>query len=110
MVRGFSPGVNDGVDYSASPGGAVRSAEAGTVAAITQPRNADGTPSGPTIVVVKHRGGLLTVYQNVEGLKVAKGDAVSAGQTIASVPSDDSVVHFEVRRGLEAVDPAELLR
>ena len=110
VVRGFSPGVNDGVDYAASPGASVRAADAGTVAAITQPLNDDGTPAGPTIVVVKHRGGLLTVYQNVDGLTVGKGDTVSAGQTIASVPSSDPVVHFEVRQGLEAVDPADVLQ
>ena len=60
------------------------------------------------ILVLRHSGDLLTVYANIDGLSVAKGDTVSAGQSIAQV-RDGGSLHFEVREGFEAVDPVEYL-
>ena len=102
IARAFVEGSNDGVDFAASPGTAVKAAESGTVAAVT--KDANGVP----IVVVRHSGNLLTVYAGVDGLKVAKGDSVSRGQTIGAVRSGGAL-HFEVREGFEAVDPAGFL-
>jgi murein DD-endopeptidase MepM/ murein hydrolase activator NlpD len=43
-------------------------------------------------------------------LTVAKGASVSKGQTIGKVRAGDpSFLHFEVRRGLTSVDPADFL-
>ena len=100
VVRPFSPG--GGVDISGTPGAPVRSAAEGTVGSVTETE--DGS-----IVVIKHRGGLLTVYQNVDGLQVSKGQSVGAGEVIASVPEGKPVVEFQVRRGFEALDPAGFL-
>ena len=102
IARAFSKGSNDGVDFAATPGTAVRAAEAGTVAAVT--KDANGVP----IVVVRHSGNLLTVYAGVDGLTVGKGDSVSRGQTIGAV-RPGGALHFEVREGFEAVDPAGFL-
>ena len=98
VIRPFEPGENDGVDFAAPAGTAVAAAAEGTVAAITE--DTEGVP----IVVLRHAGSLLTVYANIDGLSVAKGDSVSAGQTIAEVREGGSL-HFEVREGFEAVDP-----
>lgn len=104
IIRDFKKGKNDGVDISAPAGTAVRAAESGTVAAITQ--STDKVP----IIVVRHAGGLLTVYANVDGLKVKKGDKVKRGQQIAAVRAGSTpFVHFEVRKGLDAVDPGTYL-
>ncbi len=104
IIRGYEKRKNDGIDIAAAPGTAVRSADAGTVAAIT--RDTDQVP----IVVVRHAGNLLTVYAGVEGVKVAKGDSVSRGQTIAAIrDADPAFLHFEVREGFESVDPSDYL-
>ncbi|WGH78316.1 peptidoglycan DD-metalloendopeptidase family protein [Jannaschia ovalis] len=104
VLRGFSA-RNEGIDFRAAEGSAVAAAAAGTVAAIT--RDTDQVP----ILVLRHAEGLLTVYANIKDITVEKGDSVSAGQRIASVGGGDpSFLHFEVRRGFDAVDPAPLLR
>ena len=104
VIREYSPGKNEGIDIAASAGTTVKAAEAGTVAAVTT------DTSGTAIVVVKHANNLLTVYTNLEGLSVSKGDSVSRGGTLGKVKAGDpSFVHFEVRRGLESVDPNDFL-
>ncbi|MEJ6398595.1 peptidoglycan DD-metalloendopeptidase family protein [Yoonia sp. 208BN28-4] len=104
IIRGYAPGRNEGIDIGVPPGTAVKAADAGEVAAVTT------DTSGVAIVVIKHADNLLTVYTNLEGLAVAKGDTVSRGQQIARVrDADPSFLHFEVRRGLQSVDPADFL-
>lgn len=105
IVREYAKGKNDGIGISASAGTAVKAAASGTVAAITE--NTDNLP----IIVVKHPDNLLTVYANVDGLKVKKGDSVSRGQQIANVRSGGSdFLHFEVRKGFDSVDPLPYLQ
>ena len=103
VIRAFSPGSNDGVDFAVAGGTPVRAAAAGTVAAITE--DTSGTP----IVVIRHSGNLLTVYANLGDLSVSRGDSVSAGQRIAAVKADGDFLHFEVREGFEARDPVDYL-
>lgn len=109
IIRGFngSSGRNksDGIDYSVPAGTSVRVASAGTVALVSDSNGALGT-----IVLVRHAGGLLTVYGRVSGVTVAKGDAVTGGQIIGVVAAGDNPsLHFEVRKGTDPVDPAPYL-
>lgn len=100
IIRGYTKGKNDGIDIAAAPGSAVNAAADGSVAAVT--KDTTGTP----IVVIRHADGILTVYAGVDGLKVAKGDTVKKGQTIAAVRSGSpAFVHFEVRKGVDSLDP-----
>lgn len=100
IIRSYSKGKNDGIDLAAAAGSPVKAAADGTVAAVTKDTN--GTP----IVVLRHADGILTVYAGVDGLKIAKGDKVSKGQTFASVRAGDpAFVHFEVRKGVDSLDP-----
>lgn len=104
IIREYASGRNDGIDIAAAAGTPVKAAAAGTIAAITQNTN------GAKIIVVRHTGNILTVYVNVEDLSVVKDDSVSQGQTIAKVAEGSpSFLHFEVRDGLESVDPADYL-
>ena len=90
----------EGIDLSATAGTPVRAAAAGEVAAIT--RDTDQVP----ILVLRHPGNLLTVYANIDNIRVARGDTVARGQTIADVGAGDpAFLHFEVRQGFESVDP-----
>jgi murein DD-endopeptidase MepM/ murein hydrolase activator NlpD len=105
IIRPYAKGKNDGIDISATAGSPVKAAGAGTVAAVT--KDTKGTP----IIVLRHAGGLLTVYAGVDGLTVAKGDKVKRGQTIATVRAGDpAFLHFEVRKGVESVDPMGYLQ
>lgn len=104
IVRAYAKGRNDGVDFAAPAGTPVKAADKGTVAAITE------DTSGAKIVVLRHSGGLLTVYVNVSDLSVKKGASVRRGQTIAKIaPGEAQALHFEVRRGLDSLDPAGFL-
>lgn len=103
IIRVYEKGKNDGIDISAPSGTQVKAAGSGQVAAIT--RDTKGVP----IVVVRHNDGLMTVYTGLDGLNVSKGDSVSSGQAMGTA-GDSGVVHFEVRRGFDSVDPEEYLR
>ena len=102
VTRAFSAGSNDGIGFAAPPGTAVSAAEAGTVAAITEDTN------GVPIVVIRHANGLLTVYAGISDLAVERGDSVTRGQSFAKV-REGGALHFEVRDGFEAVDPADYI-
>ena len=105
IIRAYARGSNDGIGIGAAAGTPVRAAAAGTVAAITQ--NTGQVP----IMVIRHDNNLLTVYANIDGIAVARGDRVTRGQTIATVrQGDPSFLHFEVREGLESVDPLPYLQ
>lgn len=104
IIRAYAPGRNEGIDISVDAGTPVVAAAAGTVAAVTTDTN------GVAIVVIRHANNLLTVYTNLEGLTVGKDAAVSQGQTIGRVKAGSpSFVHFEVRNGLQSVDPTDYL-
>jgi len=105
IIREYDKGKNDGIDIAADPGTSIGAAGDGTVAAITS--DADQVP----IIVVKHPDNLLTVYANVAGITVEKGDTVSRGQKLAEVRSGNAAyLHFEVREGFESVDPLPYLQ
>ena len=104
IIRAYAPGRNEGIDIGAAAGAEVRAAAAGTVAAVTTDTN------GVKIVVIRHAGGLLTVYTHVDNLTVAKDATVSQGQVIGRVRAGDpAFVHFEVRQGTQSADPANYL-
>jgi murein DD-endopeptidase MepM/ murein hydrolase activator NlpD len=105
VIRAYAAGRNDGIGIGAPAGTEVRAAAAGTVAAITQ--DTDQVP----ILVIRHDNNLLTVYANIGGIRVARGDRVTSGQTIATVRGGDpSFLHFEVREGFDSVDPMPYLQ
>lgn len=105
IIRAYARGRNDGIGIGAPAGTGVQAAAAGTVAAIT--RDTDQVP----ILVIRHENNLLTVYANIDDIRVSRGDRVTRGQTIATVRSGDpSFLHFEVREGFESVDPMPYLQ
>ena len=104
IIRGYAPGSNEGVDFGVAAGTSVQAADGGTVAAVTT------DTSGGSIVVIKHSDGLLTVYTQMDDLTVSKNDTVTSGQKIGVVRAADTpFLHFEVRRGLQSLDPSDFL-
>ncbi|MFV0491946.1 MAG: peptidoglycan DD-metalloendopeptidase family protein [Pseudorhodobacter sp.] len=105
IIREYAKGRNEGIDIGARAGTRVRAAADGTVAAVTKDTNQ------VPIVVIRHSDNLLTVYAGIDALKVAKGNRVKRGQDIAVVrQASPAFLHFEVRRGVESLDPMTMLQ
>ena len=106
IVRGYSsePGGNAGIDIYAPEGTPVVAAGDGEVSIIS-PRDNE-----TVIMLIRHDQNIHTVYTNLTGVTLAKGDKVSKGQMIGRIAGDDrSVLHFEVRIGTRAEDPMPYL-
>lgn len=97
---------NDGINIAAPKGTPVHAAENGVVAYVGNELKGFGN-----LLLLKHADGWMTAYAHNDRLMVKRGDPVRRGQTIATVGSSGSVtvpqLHFEIRRGTEAVNPAE---
>lgn len=99
---------NDGINIAAPAGTPVLAADAGTVAYAGNELRGYGN-----LILIKHANGWMTAYAHNSALLVKRGDKVRRGQTIARVGATGTVnepqLHFEVRRGTRALDPAEYL-
>jgi murein DD-endopeptidase MepM/ murein hydrolase activator NlpD len=105
ILKGFDGRKNPGIDIGAPAGSPVRAAADGTVAATTKDINQ------VPVIIIRHADNILTVYGNVDGIKVGKGDTVKRGQTIAAVRAGNPAqVRFEVRNGIAAEDPMPYLQ
>jgi murein DD-endopeptidase MepM/ murein hydrolase activator NlpD len=100
---------HEGIDLRAPVGTPVHAVEGGTVAYAGSRISGYGR-----MVVVKHGSGLATLYAHNSRLLVRAGQKVARGQRIAlsgkSGRATGPHVHFEVRSGLVALDPAEVLQ
>jgi murein DD-endopeptidase MepM/ murein hydrolase activator NlpD len=112
VLGGYGPGPggthNDGINIAAPTGTPVIAADDGDVAYAGNELRGFGN-----LVLVKHGDGWMTAYAHCDKLLVHKGDRVRRGQPIARVGATGSVsepqLHFEVRRGTRALDPAGYL-
>jgi septal ring factor EnvC (AmiA/AmiB activator) len=98
----------NGIGISAPVGTMVKSVSAGMVA-YAGPMGTYGNT-----VILEHGGGDYSVYGSLDKIAVRKGTRVIKGQPLGTVgvsdPALGSHLHFEIRRGGSAVDPAEWLR
>jgi murein DD-endopeptidase MepM/ murein hydrolase activator NlpD len=96
-----------GVDMAAPAGTPVHAAATG-VATVAWSPNGYGL-----YVVVRHGGGVSTLYGHLESTALVSGDPVGAGAEIGRVGSTGLStgphLHFEVRRDGRPVDPVPLL-
>lgn len=100
----FAPGQHRGIDIAAPAGAAVRSACSGRA------RFAGRLPSRGGVVTVLC-GPLVATYLELGAVRVRRGDAVEAGQTIGTVAA--SHLQLGARRAGDRhgyVDPLRLLR
>jgi murein DD-endopeptidase MepM/ murein hydrolase activator NlpD len=98
---------HSGIDYATPQGTNVLSAGAGTVTFV-------GQISGyGNVVEVTHSNGVVTRYGHLSSFLATEGQKVATGTPIAKVGSTGRStgphLHFEVRRGDTAVDPARYL-
>ncbi|HMI55530.1 MAG TPA: peptidoglycan DD-metalloendopeptidase family protein [Gemmatimonadaceae bacterium] len=98
----------NGIGITAAVGTVVKSVSAGTVAYAGQMGTYGNT------VILEHGGGDYSVYGSLDRIDVRKGTRIIKGQALGTVGTSDpalgSHLHFEIRRGGPAVDPAEWLR
>lgn len=99
---------NDGINIAAPEGAPVMAAADGTVAYAGNQLRGFGN-----LILVRHQNGLITAYAHNQSLLVEKGAKVKRGDVIARVGSTGSVdkpqLHFEIRKGEQAVDPMKYL-
>ncbi len=100
---------NDGVNIAAARGTPVIAADNGVVAYVGNELRSYGN-----LLLIRHASGLFTAYAHLDSMQVERGARIRRGQQIGTVGSSGKVsvpqIHFEVRRGNQAVDPGDYLK
>lgn len=112
VLSGFGPkesGMrNDGVNIGAPRGTPVAAADGGTVAYA-----GSDIPGYGNVVLVRHPDGWMTTYGHLERTFVQRDAVVAKGDMLGTVGSSGGLsspqLHFEIRRGNEAVNPEKYL-
>lgn len=112
VLTGFGPGPggmqNDGINLAAALGTPVAAANDGEVAYVGNELRGYGN-----LVLLKHPDGWMTAYAHLDGITVKPHEHVRRGEVIAHVGHTGAVaepqLHFEMRRGTRALDPANYL-
>lgn len=99
---------NPGIDAEVSPGSTAQAVYGGKVSGVYM------IPGYNTVVIVNH-GGYYTVYGNISSASVKVGDVVKQGQSLGGLAPDEdnpsaSMIHFEVWKNREKLDPQGWLR
>jgi murein DD-endopeptidase MepM/ murein hydrolase activator NlpD len=99
---------NDGVNIRAVRGTAVKAAENGVVV-----YTGDEIKGSGNLILIRHEDRWMTAYAHLGDIRVKRGDVLKRGDVIGTVGSTGSVdspqLHFEVRRGTEALNPARYM-
>lgn len=108
VARGFNPGdTRKGILIAGTPGQPVRAAAEGQVV-----YSGNGLIGYGELIIVKHNDRMLSAYAHNRQRSVGEGDVVRAGQQIATLgrnERDEPVLHFEIRRDGQPVDPVGYL-
>jgi murein DD-endopeptidase MepM/ murein hydrolase activator NlpD len=101
------PSFHDGIDIAAAEGTPIQAIERGEVIYSDQLRGYGN------IVIVRHQGGIVSVYAHNQVNLVREGQQVSRGEVIAKVGSTGRVtgphLHLEIRKNNAAQDPLRYL-
>ncbi|HEU4717496.1 MAG TPA: peptidoglycan DD-metalloendopeptidase family protein [Bacteroidia bacterium] len=93
---------NNGIDISTTEGANARAVFDGEVTGVTN------IPGSGWLVIVRH-GEYLTVYAKLEEVFVKLGDKVKTKENIGKVSTDtdsgETILHFEVWKGVGKLDP-----
>lgn len=113
VISGYGPKANglhnDGINIRAPRGAPVKAADDGVVVYAGNELKGFGN-----LVLLRHNDRWMTAYAHMERLEVRRGQTVKQGDMIGAVGStgstDSPQLHFEVRHGTEALNPAIYLR
>lgn len=115
VIQKFNPPKNRGIDIAGKPGDPVYAAADGTVKYA-----GNGIPGLGNLVIIEHANGFVTAYAHNQTLlvkcnqvgqdkgcpKVKRGTKIATlGETDATTP----MLHFEIRKQGEPVDPLQYL-
>lgn len=117
IIRGFG-GIRDekyatvisnpGIDVEANAGCSVRVTATGEVAYISWLRGYG------SFIIIDHGGGYYSLYAHLDEILVETGQIITAGEILGTVGEtgilSESVLHFELRKGKEQLDPSSWLR
>jgi len=99
---------NDGINIKAPRGTGVKAAENGVVVYAGSELKGSGN-----LVLIRHDNRWRTAYAHLDKINVKRGAVIKRGQSIGTVGSTGSVdspqLHFEVRRGTDAINPTRYL-
>ncbi len=109
VVGTFSDGrvAGHGIDIAGEMGQPVKATRAGKVV-----YSGDGLQAYGRLVIIRHADDYISAYAHNEEVLVREGDRVTGGQQIARMGKtrdDAAMLHFEIRRSGEPVDPLEYL-
>ena len=91
---------NNGIDILTTAGNDARAVFYGTVSAVF-------AIAGKNAILIRH-GNYITVYSNLAGIYVKKGDVVKTGQSIGKIdtdPSNGTILHFEIWKEKTKLNP-----
>lgn len=109
VIAGYSTSgkVNKGVDIAGKAGDAVKAAAGGNVVYA-----GNGLLGYGNLIIVNHNEHYLSAYAHNRKILVREGEDVKAGQVIAELGSSGAerpMLHFEIRKNGNPVDPAHYL-
>ncbi|MEJ0042242.1 MAG: M23 family metallopeptidase [Rhizomicrobium sp.] len=103
-----SGGRNDGINIATPYGAPIHAAAAGQISYAGNELRGYGN-----LVLIKHDDGYVTAYAHAERIVVNRGDYVAKGQIIGYAGQTGDVtspqLHFEIRKGVQPVNPKLLL-
>ena len=99
---------NDGINIATPLGEPIHAAASGTVTYAGNELKGYGN-----LILIRHDGGYVTAYAHAEKMLVTRNDTVTKGQVIGYAGDTGDVtqpqLHFEIRHGVEPVNPHPLL-
>jgi len=99
---------NDGLNIATPMGTSVRAANTGTVVYVGNALESFGN-----LVIIRHSNGWVTAYAHLDTVKVTRGQNINQHDILGTVGSTGRVdapqLHFEIRRGSEALNPQKYL-
>ncbi len=107
ILRRYTVGSNKGIDIAGNVGDPVRAASAGDV--VYSGRSVQGSGN---LIIIRHSDRYLSAYAHNSAMLAPEGMHVEAGDIIAEVGVNavgDAMLHFEIRRDGQAIDPLQYL-
>tara|TARA_B100000989_G_scaffold260783_1_gene211499 strand:- start:549 stop:1406 length:858 start_codon:yes stop_codon:yes gene_type:complete len=105
----IKPGLhNDGINIRGKSGTPVIASETGKVIYV-----GNEIPGYGNLILIKHKGNLITAYAHLKIITIKKNSKVFKGQRIGEVGKTGNVIspqlHFEIRKGKKAFNPKNFL-
>ncbi|MAI29384.1 MAG: hypothetical protein CMP38_04155 [Rickettsiales bacterium] len=99
---------NDGINIESVSGKDVKASSSGEIV-----YSGNEIPGYGNLILIKHSKNWITAYAHLNKIYKKKGTLVKKGESIGAIGNSGNVkipqLHFEIRKGKEAVDPLKFL-